>query len=378
MKIGFDAKRAFRNYTGLGNYSRTVLENLAGFYPDHEYFLYTPSGTAGREVIPGKGNNIHIRLPGGIAATMPSLWRSFLLRKDLMRDGIELYHGLSNELPAGIEKTCIKSVVTIHDLIFLRFPSLYPPVDRLIYKKKFTHACRVADTVIAISQQTKDDITGLLGIEPSRVHVLYQSCADIFQNPCTAEKREEVRKKYSLPPEFILNVGTVEERKNLLTLVKALEIAGAGVVSPPLVVVGKSTPYKTLVQQYIHDRRMDGKVLFLEDVAFVDLPAIYQLAALFVYPSRYEGFGIPVIEALSSGTPVITTRGGCLQEAGGADSLYVGPDDPEELAEAILRILGDEALMQRMSGKGKEHVQQFHKSTVTGKLMELYHHTLTH
>lgn len=367
MKIGYDAKRAFLNQTGLGNYSRWLIETTARYFAGNTYFLYTPKIRATNRLGFLKDRpNIITKTPSSKFFT--SLWRSKGIVKDLKRDGVELYHGLSHELPVGIERSGIRSVVTVHDLIFMRFPEQFGRVSRSIYDAKVRRACAVADKIIAISQKTKDDLVELLGISPGRIEVVYQNCDPVFAIPQSDEQKQAVKSKYHLPDGFILSVGTIEERKNLLLLVKAL----AKTPDAKLVVVGKPTDYLKTVQQFIDANGLANRVIFLHQVSFAELPALYQLAKLFVYPSRYEGFGIPILEALYSGVPVIAATGSCLEEAGGPDSLYVGPDNSDDLAAKINLVLSDSGLREKMITGGLQYTANFADEKLAAQLMQLY------
>lgn len=368
MKIGYDAKRAFLNNTGLGNFSRWLIKSVATYYPQNSYLLYTP------KLKPNKWrdffsalSNIAIVTPKGKYLT--ALWRSKGVVGDLKKDGIDIYHGLSYELPIGISRTGIKSVVTIHDLIFLRFPQYYGFIDRLIYTAKTKRACNAADKVIAISERTRQDLVELLNIDPQKIEVIYQGCAPEFKARQSDDKKRSVKLKYGLPEDFVLTVGTIEERKNLLLLAKALPHLQTNV---PVVVVGKPTAYLEKVKATLAESNVTEKVIFLHDVSFDDLPAIYQLAKLFVYPSRYEGFGIPVLEALECEVPVIASTGSCLEEAGGPGSFYIYPDDYKGLAELMDQVLTDEALQQQMIKMGLNYAKAFEDRNLASQLMDLY------
>jgi glycosyltransferase involved in cell wall biosynthesis len=367
MKIGFDAKRAYLNRSGLGNYSRTLISQLCLRFPENEYFLFHPGGEAVALNFP-PAKSITVNPSSFLNRKFSSYWRSVSQGSDIAKQGIDLFHGLSNELPLDIRKSGAVSVVTVHDLIFLRYPGLYKFTDRLIYKSKFYQSCKRADAVVAISEQTKTDIIEFLGIEPAKVHVVYQGCNPLFYNSADEKTCELIRKKYGLPENYILYVGTIEERKNLLQLVKAKHIYGIG---NPLVVVGGHTPYMNRVQEYIGQNKMTD-VMFLRNIQQEELPVFYQMADLFVYPSSFEGFGIPILEALNSGTPVVTGKGGCLEETGGENSLYVNPLDPEEIADAIKRILSDANLRERMTAAGKQHALNFREERTAGEMMKLY------
>ncbi|MEO3404457.1 glycosyltransferase family 1 protein [Mucilaginibacter sp. CAU 1740] len=374
MKIGYDAKRAFYNNTGLGNYSRWLIKGIASVNSANALYLYTPKAKANPRL------NFIVDFPNIRTVTpkskwFTSWWRSKGIVKDLLRDGIELYHGLSHELPSGIEKTGIRSVVTIHDLIFMRYPKQFGPVNFRIYLAKVKHACKVADKIIAISQKTKDDLVELLGISPQKIEVIYQGCDPVFAVEQSVEQKSAVKEKYNLPDQFILSVGTIEERKNLLLLTKALKGTNNDI---PVVVVGKQTKYTEEVKAYLTSNNLTSRVIFLKDVTFAELPAIYQLATVFAYPSRYEGFGIPVLEALNSGVPVIAATGSCLEEAGGPDSLYVNPDDDTDLAVKINEVLANDELRQTMITKGRVYAANFTNNKLSLQLMQLYQNILNH
>jgi glycosyltransferase involved in cell wall biosynthesis len=374
MIIGYDAKRAFLNNTGLGNYSRWLVKAMAKHCPDNQYILYTPKTR----------NNNHLaelqRLPHTQTFAPQGklrllLWRTKGLVKNLKEDGVQLYHGLSHELPLGINTSGAKSVVTVHDLIFLRYPQYFGWINRQIYKAKLQYACKAADSIIAISQKTKDDLVQLLQVPAGKIEVIYQGCDASFCLYQSDAQRALIKKKYDLPKRYLLTVGTIEERKNLLLLVKALQQAKSSI---PLIVVGKPTAYLKEVQKFVDANHLNSRVTFLHQVNFDELPALYQLATLFVYPSRYEGFGIPVLEAINSGVPVIAASGSCLEEAGGPESLYVNPDDAEDLAKKINKVWNTPALRQHMINAGFEYAHNFNEEKLAGQLMQLYQNTLNH
>ena len=369
MKIGFDAKRIVRNNTGLGNYGRTLVNDLAGIVPaDTMLCLYAPD--EGNEVLRRQVNdttNVVFRYPQGHAPKW--YWRSHGIVKDLQRDGISLFHGLSGELPMGIRKAGISSVVTIHDLIFLRHPEYYHQLDAFFYRRKFHRTLREADRIIAISECTKRDIMHFGHFPEEKIDLIYQSCSTFFKQREDGDKLREVSTRYNLPDRYIIGVGSIEERKNMLLAVKALlrlpeEIS--------LVLIGRHTPYCDQISRYVGENRLGDRVLILHNVPNADLPAIYQMAEVSVYPSRYEGFGIPVIEAIQSGLPVVACSGSCLEEAGGPDSLYVAPDDVEGMAESIRLVMkGAEGREQRITA-AQQYVRRFEGNDVAFQVYEVY------
>jgi glycosyltransferase involved in cell wall biosynthesis len=365
MNIGFDGKRAVNNLTGLGNYSRSLIAHMAEYFPQNQYFVYSSKVKDQHQI------QSFLNAPGVVLKLAASgfLWRSFGILKQLKNDGIQVYHGLSQELPFRISATGIKSIVTIHDLIYLRFPQYYPFIDRLIYKFKAKYACKHADGIIAISENTKRDLVHLLKIPAEKIKVIYQSCDESFKQEFSLKVKQEIREKYQLPGKYLLNVGTIEPRKNLMLIVKAMATLPSDI---SLVVIGKTQAYAVEVQQEITRLNLKDRVVFLKDVSFLDLPVIYQLATLFVYPSVYEGFGIPIIEALYSKIPVIAATGSCLEEAGGPDSLYIDPHSPEALSQAIQVVLTDNEKQSRMIEKGLQYAQRFDKMIVSNEIDKYY------
>jgi glycosyltransferase involved in cell wall biosynthesis len=377
MNIGFEAKRAFTNGTGLGHYSRTLISSLAEYFPEHEYFLFTPKQTNMYNA--SAFNNVHVVTPQKFPSTiLKSAWRSSWVKKDLKQFDIDIYHGLSHEIPVGIQDTKIKSVVTIHDLIFERNPEQYNPIDVKIYRKKFSYACKHADKVIAISQQTKDDIMQFYGTSASKIEVCYQSCNPSFGVKVNEEEKQKIKQQYNLPEKFFLNVGSIIERKNLLTICKGLKIVKEK-LPYPLVVIGDGGKYKEQVKEYIKQNNLVNDVIFLSEKfsnqsfkSAKDFPAIYQLAIAMIYPSTFEGFGIPVLEALWSNIPVITSNVSCMPETGGNAAFYVNPLNEDEMANAMYQVATDEQLRKDMIAKGWQHAQYFTQQKCAAAVMKVY------
>lgn len=372
MKLAFDAKRITHNATGLGNYSRFIVNSLISRYPENSYHLYSPG--KGKEylraLIPEQENVTFHYLENEILGSLgKAWWRSCGIIGDLKKEKPALFHGLSNELPFGLSKVGIPSVVTIHDLIFIRYPQFYKTIDRNIYNFKFRKACLLADKIVAVSEMTKQDIIRIYKVPEEKIDVVYQGCDVSFLQQAESSKLFEVKNKYNLPEHFILNVGSIEQRKNLLLIVKALKQSGKDI---RLIAIGRRTPYTETVEQYIRENNMQEQVTILNNVSFNDLPAFYQLASLFIYPSFFEGFGIPILEALNSGTPVIAATGSCLEEAGGPDSLYINPEDINDLNEKINWILTTPSQAEHMRTAGKEYAKRFLDQAIAQDIMNVY------
>jgi glycosyltransferase involved in cell wall biosynthesis len=373
MRIGFDGKRAANNTTGLGNYSRTLITQLAVRFPKNQYFIYTEKLSNNLQItsfFKQRAIALKLRLP----SASKFLWRTFGIRKQLIADNIDIYHGLSYEIPIGLRKNNIKSVVTIHDLIYLKFPQFYTFFDRQIYNLKSRYACVHSDRIVAISERTKQDITEHYHIDPDKIKVIYQSCDSSFKKAISEDVLETTRNKYGLPQKYILNVGTIEPRKNLLLIIRSLNEVHADY---KLVVIGKQQAYMTQVRKEILELKLTERVLFLEDLPFADLPPIYQSASAFIYPSLYEGFGIPIIEALFSKVPVVAATGSCLEEAGGPNSIYIDPYDSKSLSVQINRVLTDVVLCKTMIEKGYDYAQKFDDHLLAQQMMQCYETTLT-
>ena len=365
MKIAFDAKRFFENNSGLGNYSRDLVRILAQNFPENEYLLLNDSESEKGKDILEFGAVSFIKIKDG-------LWsRQRKMGEDAQNADADIFHGLSGELPWQWNHKSIKKIVTIHDLIFLRFPQNYSFFEPKIHLWKFKKAILQADLIIAISEQTKRDIIQFLEVPGEKIKVVYQGCHQNFKERQTTEFLDQTREKFNLPERFILNVGTIEKRKNLLNIAKALKDTEI-----PLVVIGKKTKYFQKVKKYLSKNKFENKVQFLENVSMKELAAIYKLADIFIYPSYFEGFGIPVIEALFSGTPVITSNVSSLPEAGGESSLYVNPANYEDIKAKILFLWNNEAERKRRSEKGLIFVQKFCDKKIATDLMKVYRNVL--
>ncbi len=383
MNIGFDAKRAAQNRTGLGNYSRFVIRILSEKFAGNQYHLYTPKPHRMpylQEIPTLKHLFLHFP-PQGIWSRIRSLWRVWGITKDIQKDGIQIFHGLSNELPLNIRtpeqrkmkaggKGC-KYIVTIHDLIFIHTPQYYHWIDRQIYNFKFRRACRCADRVIAVSEYTKQEIMHYYHTPESKIDVVYQGCDPVFSQEIEEGKLQEVKARYQLPDKFVLYVGSIEERKNLMLVAKAMaELNRRAAIH--VVAVGRRTAYVDQIQDFLKAQGIDHLFHFYHQVPYADLPAFYKWASTFAYPSRIEGFGIPLLEAISSGVPAIGCTGSCLEEAGGPNSIYVNPDDAKGMADAILRTCTDEPLRQHMISEGKKYALNFSDEKLSHDLMKVY------
>lgn len=373
MRIGFDAKKIVSNLTGIGNYSRNIVNALSA-YPDNRYVLFAPQkGTEECLRDLKESASVSFVYPSAHSSFGQEWWRCRGITGEIARQQIDIFHGLSNELPMGLHKTKCKSVVTIHDLIFLRHPEYYNFIMRQILKAKTYYACRHADKIIAISRQTKQDIMDFYHIPESRIEVVYQGCNPAFQHKVSEDVQLATQKFYQIPSRYILCVGTIEPRKNQLTLVRTLPELREKI---HLVLIGKSTPYQHVIEEEAHRLGIQERVHIFNRIPNRDLPAIYQGSTLFASLSFFEGFGIPVLEAITSGVPVIAATGSCLEEAGGPDSIYCDPSNPAQIADKFNELLACPERRVQMIQSGLKYASSFSESSVTGQLLSVYRQLL--
>ena len=361
MKIGFDAKRLFNNFTGLGNHSRTTIDILTEEFPEHEYWLYTPKVKESEVTLPYMNRKgCRIVKPDGLLKG--SAWRTYGLAKDIKRDGIEVFHGLSNEMPVGLHRLGIGSVVTIHDVAFKTFPDMYHWLDRKIYDKKWRYACNHADRIICISESTKNDVLRYYNVPEDMVDVVYQPVNPFYYTPMEKEDT----------PPYMLYVGSINSRKNLLGIVKAMEMMPKD-LQIPLVVVGDGGAYKLRVKRYIAEHNMEDLFVWPNMVFSTALQRLYTNAQLFIFPSFYEGFGLPVVEALLSGCPVVTSNVSSLPEAGGPWAQQADPNNPEDICHKMVKLLTDTKLRQQSIEGGRTYAMEtFAPQRLASQLMEVY------
>ncbi len=383
MIIGFDAKRAFCNERGLGNYSRNIIDQLLEFYPENKYVLFTPKTNAKITDKWQSYKRCEVIGPRNFFwKKAHPVWRSLKLNSEIKKNNIDLYHGLSHELPAGINKSKVKSIVTIHDLIYLRYPEYFPWIDRKVYHRKFSHSVKAADLVVAIGEQTKRDLVEFLKIPECKIVVHYQSCHESFYELLSEGVISNFLKKYNLNyKNYILNVGAFEERKNQKNLIRAYSLLlqqnpNLGI---PLVLIGKGGSYIEQCKELVSELGITSHVLFLQNIEMDELPKLYQGACLFCFPSFFEGFGIPIIEALFSKVPVITSFGSCFPEVAGPSSWYIDPYKIGNIAEVMFEVLtaNKGTLFDRVATSYK-FVQKFHKMNTTKELIDIYRRVLFH
>lgn len=369
MRIGFDAKRAYLNKTGLGNYSRNLLLQLFRQFPENQYLLFTPQIDQEFAIDVANFPNVqHITSDNRFLA---SIWRSVFLSRTLQEEKLDVYHGLSQELPFNGKAFSGATVVTIHDLIFLRYPEGYTWIDRFIYNIKAKYACKNADLIIAISEQTKHDIVKYYHIDPAKIFVVYQDCGAEFKQDLSPSYLAEVKARYALPDKYILTVGALNKRKNNDTLIKA----AAAIQDLEVVIVGEGNERKEL-EKLANRLQISHRVNFLGHLPGEDLPGVYKLAEIFVYPSYFEGFGIPILEALNLDVPVLTGKKGVFREVAGEHAIYFDQNKPEELAIELNHMLNNDSYKQKTLENVNAHLLKFQSENTVPKVIDIYSKSL--
>lgn len=370
--IGFDARSANSENSEIGCYGRFIIKALAEACPENAYFrMYTPKHQPQREydALDSLPNVESMEPDGAIWRKLSLLWQMFRMSKDAKRGDVELYHGLEGRLPYGLRRRGIRSVVSVHNLISLRFTKYYNIFERVIEYIRLSSACHRADRIIAASEATRRDIAHLLGVSHEKIDVVYEGCNPLYSREISEEEVAAVRKKYDLPERYILNIGDMVERKNFGLIVEAMAELPDDI---NLVVVGEQTSYTKRVKRRLKVLGFENRVHFRRNVATQDRAALYKGADIFINPSRFEGFSVEILEALSVGVPVIATRGSSLEEAGGKHSIYVSDRDCGELVEAIERLTSDEQLREKMIEEGKHHVTHFRSEVAAYNIMKCY------
>ena len=368
MRIGFDAKRLFNNNTGLGNYSRTLVDNISECHPEMDITLFSPNANKSKWF--DKYSNFQLIDPQPRSS---SWWRSVSINKDINEQNLDIYHGLSNEIPFTSKSINTCKVVSIHDLFYAEFPGDFRRIDRTIYKKKTTFSCQNADHIIAISEATKSDILKYIDIDESKISVIYQSCNSVFQDKSIAENIKVLdSKKREIPAEFMLFVGSLNHRKNILGLINALSKIEKSKRLPLVIVGNGSQQFVKKVGELIVKEKLENDVFLCGQLEIKVLKFLYQQARFTCLPSFYEGFGIPIIESLFLKTPVFTSNNSALIESTGPCGALIDPNSIDEMAETLQMMIQDNSLITGYKSRIKDHVNQFNSQTTANSLADFY------
>jgi glycosyltransferase involved in cell wall biosynthesis len=364
-----NASPAVHHIAGLGRYAQELMAALLAIDTENEYvaFYNRPSEA---QVDPPLDRLPHLttNLPNKPWRMSVLLAQFMHLPQDRLFPGVDLFHATDHLLPRLSQ---VKSVFTLHDLVFRFYPETHKPLNRWFLTLMMPRFLQAADAVIAVSECTKRDAIRLYGVDESKIRVIYEGVNPRFR-PATPEAISVVCQKHGLPEHFILSVGTIEPRKNLDTLLEAYRALRHRETQCKLVIVGKKGWLYHGFFRRLRDLGLEDEVIFPGFVSDEDLPALYSAADLFIFPSLYEGFGLPPLEAMACGTPVVTSDVSSLPEIVGDAAITVDPHNAEELAEDILRILGDPELRVRLQNKGLARAKIFSWEDTAKKTLEIY------
>ena len=364
MRIALDARK-LRDF-GIGTYIRNILIELSRLDRDTEYVvLCRPDDLGAGDVL---GQNFRM-----VPETAPaySISEQFRIPLSLARERVQLVHEPHYVLPPLIN---CSSVVTIHDCIHLMFPQYLPSRLAYVYAKgSMWTASKKANKILTVSEASKRDILRFFDVPPEKVVVVYNAIDERFLAPANPERTSLVRQRYQLDHPFVLYVGNIKPHKNLERLIEAFGRArGQCPDDLKLIIVGDEISKYPALRQSVHKHKLDKHVRFLGFQPMETLATFYRLARAFVFPSLYEGFGLPPLEALASGTPVITSNTSSLPEVVGDAALLIDPLNADDIADALVRVLTDDGLRAELVRRGFERVKQFSWDRSVKRTHEIY------
>jgi glycosyltransferase involved in cell wall biosynthesis len=365
MRIGIDARLVHYQRAGIAQYTLRLLQGLAQIRGDDE-FVVLQHHRDREPYIEEKG---FTRCP----AYTPSHHRleSYLLALELIPLGLDVFHSPDFIPP---RKTRYKCVITVHDLNFLVYPHFLTS-DAARYYGQIDQAVRRADRIIAVSESTRRDIVRLIGAPENKISVIYEGANPIFRPLDNKEElREGLRQKYGFSGDFILFVSTIEPRKNIPTLIRAFrQLLDDYHLDASLVLAGREGWKVDEVFATIEELKVEDRVFCLGRVPTADLVSLYNTARAFAFPSFYEGFGLPPLEAMACGTPVVVSNVSSLPEVVGDAGLMVDPEEVEELTVALWRLMSDEDLRKDLIDKGLRRASRFSHEKMARETLAVYH-----
>lgn len=371
MHIAFDGTTLRPERTGVGYYTEHLLRHAAAQTVDDNLTVISNTSVDLTTPLPP-----HVKTLVAASRLPRLLWMQTHAPRLLRRINADVVHFTNGMLPLA---SPVPTVVTIHDMSLTMYPAFHPMRRVLLNRPLVNLAARRADAIITVSEAAKRDIVRLYGLDPCRVHVVHEAAAPSFRVMRDPFELQRVRERYGLAERFILYVGTIEPRKNLPKLIEAFARRRvAGDLPHQLVCAG---PYGWLsadIESQIDRLRVRDAVRFTGYVPFDDLPALYNLAEMFVFPSVYEGFGLPVIEAMACGTPVVIGRVAALQEVAGDAAECVDPLSVESLGDAIVTLARSRERREDLTRRGLARALGFSWSRAASETLNVYRHAATH
>ncbi len=369
MRIGIDYTPALGQQAGIGRYTRELVSALLKQPGRHEYVLIKAKGSSSHSPIDSSATSVTLPFSRRMSAL---IWHRLRLPITLetFTGALDLYHATDYLIPP-LRKA--KGVVTVHDLSFLVHPELGAAGLVKYLRSALPVSLDRASLVLADSQNTKKDIADLLGFAKERVEVVYCGVSEYFRPADDATELERVREKYGLHSPYILTLGTIEPRKNYVRLIQAYQQLRAenGIAHDLIIGGGKGWLYQDVFDE-VKSLGLEKQVRFLGFVPDDDLLGMLSLAELFVYPSIYEGFGLPPLEAMACGTPVVASNTSCLPEILGDAAVFVDPLDVSSMANGMISMLSNDGLKNDMKARGIKRASRFTWADSAGCLLNLY------
>lgn len=369
MRIAIDTHAIGSTLTGNERYIENLVEQLLSLDPKNEYFFFF-TNEAARQRWEGRARNLSTRL----VALNPWLRLAIDLPRQIRRLRPDVFH---YQYTGPLIRLCAE-VVTVHDLSFERYPEFYAPTDRYRLKITVPHAVRTAKRIITGSKFAKQEIMNLYGVPDEKVRVVYHGVSQTFDPPDPLAI-QSCLERYSIRPPYLLAVGNISRRKNHVAMIRAF---GLWLNEYPkcehvLVFAGKAQDAVTDIMREAVRVGLDGdRLKILGYVPETDLPCIYAGATLLLNTSVYEGFGLPLIEAMRAGVPVIASRASCFPEVTQDAAILVNPQDPQHIADAIRQILGDNTIRERLVCLGLRRAQSFRWDTAARETLKVYHEAI--
>lgn len=371
MRIGVDYTAAAHQGGGIGRYTRGMIKALTRLDGKNEYRLFVAGrgGPFGQAYWP---SNVRLRIVHLSQRNLTRIWQRLCLPLpvEVFTGPLDIFYSPDFVLPPVWRA---RTLLTVHDLSFVRYPQTVDPHLHRYLNVAVPRSVRRADHILADSQNTARDLIELWSVPPEKVSVLYSGVEFHFRPVTDEAELARVRKRYGLPQHFILSVGTLQPRKNYERLIQAFSQLRATTEDRPyhlVVAGGKGWLYESIFD-YVRELGLEEEVLFAGFVADEDLPALYNLADLFAFPSLYEGFGLPALEAMACGTPVVCSDASSLPEVAGDAALLVDPLDVEGWVEAMERALREEELRRELVARGLAQARRFTWERAAGELLEI-------
>jgi glycosyltransferase involved in cell wall biosynthesis len=364
VRIGIDARKL--HDFGIGTYIRNLLRELARLDPDTEFVILSrPEDAEGVAVLGGNFRAV-VETAGNY-----SIAEQVKVPLAIRRERVDLFHAPHYVLPPLVR---CPSVVTIHDCIHLMFPQYLPNRRSLVYARtSIALAAKRSTRILTGSESSKRDILRFVDVPPGKIDVIYHACDERFRTEPNEEVVARVRERFQLQDQFVLYAGNVKPHKNLERLIEAFHIVRSrGLDHLKLVLTGDDISKYTALRRAVHRHQLHKYVRFLGFQPLDTLAAMYRLAGAFVFPSLYEGFGLPPLEAMASGTPVVTSNVSSLPEVTGEAAVLVDPYNASSIADGIYRVLTDDSLRNELRRRGLERATQFSWESSVRRVREIY------